>query len=206
MSAFARAYAAAYDFLADREDRRGAADLRALLVGPAGGEVLELGAGTGRCLPWYTAARSIVALEPDDAMRARARIRAVDAPIRTDVIDGDAMRLPFGDASFDTVVTAWVMCMVPDPAIALSEIRRVLRPGGTYRFCEHVRASDSRLARQQDLMAMPWRVVSRGCRCNQDTLAMIRGAGFDTEADYFEFEPSSPRIVRPTVLGSARSS
>ena len=206
MSAFGRAYAAAYDALAEREDRRGAAGLRELLVADAAGEVLEVGTGTGRCLPHYRHAARVVALEPDDDMRAIARRRARTLAVPVEVVDGDAMALPFPDDSFDVVIAAWVLCTIPDPRRALGEAARVLRPDGTLRFCEHVRSADPRLAAWQDRLAGPWRWFARGCRCNQDTVALLRAESFELpELERFDFEPSSPAIVRPTALGVARA-
>ena len=86
---------------------------------------------------------------------------------------------------------------------ALAEARRVLRPGGTVRFCEHVRATDPALARSQDRWAKPWRWFARGCRSNQDTVRLIAEAGFDTtEVDRFDFAVAAP-ITRPHVIGVA---
>ena len=204
MSAFGRLYAAGYDRFSEMEDRRGAADLRALLVADAAGEVLEVGTGTGRCLPHYRRAAKVVALEPDPEMRARAQGRARSASVAVEVVDGDGMRLPFDDGSFDTVVAGWVLCTIPDPRSALGEARRVLRPGGTLRFCEHVRAEDPRRAKWQDRLFRPWRWFARGCRCNQDTVSLLREAGFDTtEVARFDFPPAPP-IARPHALGVAR--
>ena len=205
MSAFGRLYARAYDALAAREDRRGTAALRELLASDAAGDVLEVGTGTGRCLPHYRAATRVVALEPNVDMRALAEERVARLGLPVDVVDGDGRALPFPDASFDTVVAAWVLCTIPHPDRALAEVHRVLRPAGTLRFCEHVRSDDPRLAAWQDRLAQPWRWIARGCRCNQDTVSLLAGSGFEVaEIAAFEFQPSSPSIVRPTVLGVAR--
>jgi len=204
MSTWGRVWAAGYDQFSAREDRKGAAALRALLVGEANGDVLEVGTGTGRCLPHYRSAARVVALEPDPDMRARAVRRAREATVPVEVVDGDGMRLPFGDGSFDTVVAGWVLCTVPDPGQALREARRVLRDGGTLRFCEHVRADDPSLARWQDRLAGPWRWFARGCRANQDTMELMRRAGFDvSEVAGFHFRPA-PALARPHVIGVAR--
>jgi ubiquinone/menaquinone biosynthesis C-methylase UbiE len=204
VTALGRLYAHVYDAAAQREDRRGAAALRELLVADAEGDVLEIGTGTGRCLPHYRKATRVVALEPDDGMRAIAERRVAARGLTVEVLDGDAMALPFPDDSFDTIVAAWVLCTIPDPRRALVEACRVLRPGGTVRFCEHVRSENRRLAARQDLLARPWRWVARGCRCNQDTVGVLQDVGFQISAlALFDFEPSSPRIVRPTALGVA---
>ena len=204
MSTCGRLWAAGYDQFSAREDRKGAAYLRALLVGDAKGEVLEVGTGTGRCLPHYRSAAHVTALEPDPDMRARAERRAQHAAVPVEVVDGDGMKLPFTDRSFDTVIAGWVLCTIPEPQRALAEARRVLRDGGTLRFCEHVRADDPRLARWQDRLARPWGWFARGCRANQDTVALMGQAGFDmSEVERFDFPPA-PALARPHVIGVAR--
>jgi ubiquinone/menaquinone biosynthesis C-methylase UbiE len=111
--------------------------------------------------------------------------------------------LPFPDESFDTVISGLVLCTIPDPRRALGEMRRVLRPGGTLRFYEHVRSEDPKLARWQDRVSRPWSWVAGGCRVNQDTVSMIPAAGFRIETlDRFDFE-AAPRLSRPHVIGVA---
>jgi ubiquinone/menaquinone biosynthesis C-methylase UbiE len=205
MTFAAETFASLFDSLAAREDARGAAALRELLVADVEGDVLEIGTGTGRCLPYYRRARAVVAIEPDAAMRQRAVRRAADVVVPTSVVPGDAMELAFPAASFDTVVAAWVLCTVPDLVQVLAEVRRVLRPDGTLRFVEHVRSTDRRLASWQERLAGPWRFIGRGCRCNQETATVLRDCGFTLDpVATFDFEPSSPAIVRPTILGVGR--
>jgi ubiquinone/menaquinone biosynthesis C-methylase UbiE len=146
MSLFGKFQAHCYDFFMDRMDRAGAAEHRRRLVEEATGEMLEIGAGTGKNLPLYRAAERVVALEPDSAMRARAQDAVLEARVPVEVVEGDGMALPFPDTSFDTLVFSLVLCTVPDMEQTLTEARRVLRPGGILRFYEHVRADDPRLA------------------------------------------------------------
>jgi ubiquinone/menaquinone biosynthesis C-methylase UbiE len=203
MSLFGRIYARCYDFFMDRVDQARAAEHRRRLVEEAEGEILEIGAGTGKNLPLYRVAERVVALEPDPAMRARALQTAREARIPVEVVEGDAMALPYPDASFDAVVFSLVLCTVPDVERALTEARRVLRPGGTLRFYEHVRADDPRLARWQDRLERPWGWVGRGCHPNRDTAAAVAAAGFIVlSLEEFDF-PVVPAIVRPHVIGIA---
>lgn len=201
MTLFGKVYARCYDFFTDRMDRAGAQEHRRRLVEEAAGEVLEIGAGTGKNLPLYGAAERVVVLEPDPAMRARAHMAAREARVPVEVVEGDAMVLPFPDASFDSVVFSLVLCTVPDVERSLAEARRVLRPGGILRFYEHVRAADPHLARWQDRLERPWGWIGRGCHPNRDTTAAVESAGFGLRSlEEFDF-PDMPRIVRPHVIG-----
>jgi SAM-dependent methyltransferase len=196
--------AAGYDWLFDRVDPLGGADYRRRLVEQATGAVLEIGAGTGRNLPRYRTATRVVALEPLPGTRARAHQAARTAQVAVEVVDGTAEALPFPEAAFDTVVASLVLCTVPDLAQTLAEARRVLRPGGTLRFYEHVRADDPRLARWQDRLERPWGWLAGGCHPNRDVVAAITAAGFRVlELDRFDFQIMPP-LVRPHVLGVAQ--
>lgn len=203
MSLFGRWFAAGYDWFAQRTDDQGAREHRRALVAQAEGEVLEVGTGTGRNLPFYERAARVVALEPASDMRARAVQRAQGARVPVEVIDGDGMDLPFPDAAFDTVVFGLVLCTIPDPERALTEARRVLRPTGTVRFYEHVRSSDPEVARRQDRWERPWRWFGQGCHCNRETIRTIEAAGFRVESTTAVDLTGVPAIVRPHVLGIA---
>jgi SAM-dependent methyltransferase len=199
-----RLAATGYDWLFDRVDPLGGADNRRRLVEQATGAVLDIGAGTGRNLPLYRTATRVVALEPSPGMRARANQAVQVAHVAVEVIDGSAEHLPFLDADFDTVVASLVLCAVPDLAQTLAEARRVLRPGGTLRFYQHVRADDPRLARWQDRLERPWGWLAGGCHPNRDVVAAITAAGFRMlELDRFNFQIMPP-LVRPHVLGVAQ--
>jgi SAM-dependent methyltransferase len=199
-----RLAATGYDWVVDHVDTVGGGDHRRRLVEQAAGEVLEIGAGTGRNLPRYRTATRVVALEPAPGMRARAIQAARAARVAVEVVDGRAEALPFPDASFDTVVASLVLCAVSDPAGALAEARRVLRPGGALRFYQHVRADDLQLARWQDRLERPWGWLALGCHPNRDVVAAITAAGFRVvELDRFDFQIMPP-LVRTHVLGVAQ--
>jgi SAM-dependent methyltransferase len=199
-----RLAAAGYDWLFDRVDPCGGADHRRRLVEQATGAVLEIGAETGRNLPLYRTATRVVALEPGPGLRARAKRAARAARVAVEVVDGRAEELPFPDAALDTVVASLVLCTVPDLAQTLAEARRVLRPGGTLRLYQHVRAEDPRLARWQDRLERPWGWLAGGCHPNRDVVAAITAAGFRVlELDRFDFQIMPP-LVRPHVLGVAQ--
>jgi ubiquinone/menaquinone biosynthesis C-methylase UbiE len=119
------------------------------------------------------------------------------------VVEVPGERLPFADASFDTVAVTLVLCTVPDPAATLAEISRVLAPGGQLLFLEHVRSEQPGLARWQDRLERPWRFVGDGCHCNRDTVATIAASPLALgEVEHAKL-PKAPPIVEPLVSGSA---
>jgi SAM-dependent methyltransferase len=103
----------------------------------------------------------------------------------------------------DTVVATLVLCTIPEPAGALAEIARVLKPGGRLLFLEHVRSSDPSVARWQDRLERPWGWFGRGCHPNRQTLATIEASALAVEAIEHDQTPKAPSIVRPLIIGKA---
>jgi SAM-dependent methyltransferase len=132
-------------------------------------------------------------------MLRKLRETAPDA----EIVEAPAERLPFDDSSFDTAVFTLVLCTVPDPAAAVDEAARVLRPGGRLLFIEHVRSEEPGLARWQDRLERPWRFCGDGCHCNRDTVSTIDASPLTLEAVEKSVLPKSPPIVRPLVIGTA---
>jgi ubiquinone/menaquinone biosynthesis C-methylase UbiE len=198
-----RIFAAGYDRTLAATERAGLTDLRRQVVGRASGRVLEIGAGTGLNLPLYADDVELVLSEPEAPMAARLRRRLASQGRRAEVVQAPGERLPFPDGSFDTVVGTLVLCTVPDVAATLAEARRVLRPGGSLLFLEHVRSDDPAVARWQDRLHPLWVRFGHGCRCNRDTLSTLQGAGFAVEAEHGRM-PKAPFWVRPLIWGTAR--
>ncbi len=204
MSLYGRLFARFYDRALAATEEAGLADRRRALLAGARGRVLELGAGTGANLAHYPAQLDqLVLSEPEAPMLARLRRRASAARPDATVVAAPAERLPFEDASFDTVVATLMLCTVEDPARSLDEVRRVLAPGGRLLFIEHVRSDEPRLARRQDLVHPLWRRCGHGCHCNRPTLAAIEAAGLRVENVEHGRLPKSPRLVEPLVAGAA---
>jgi SAM-dependent methyltransferase len=179
-------------------------DHRRRLLAGLSGRVLEVGAGNGLNFPHYPATVSeVLAVEPEPHLRRLALAAARQAPVPIRVVDGTAEALPVPDGAVDVVVASLVLCTVADLHRALAEIGRVLRPGGTLRFYEHVRATDPRLARWQDRLERPWGWLVGGCHPNRDTVAAIGAAGLlVVQLDRFDLK-AMPPPARAHVLGVA---
>ena len=197
-------FAAVYD-LFQRPAARMLDPWRRRVAAGAAGRVLEVGVGTGLNLPFYRMERieRLVGLEPDPHMRRRAQARAGRLGIPLELVAAPAEEMPFDDRSFDTVVATHVLCSVSDPERALREVFRILRPGGAFRFLEHVRAADERLARWQDRLTPAWRLVAAGCHPNRRTTEWVRAAGFVVE-ELERFDLPGGGLVKPQAFGVVR--
>jgi ubiquinone/menaquinone biosynthesis C-methylase UbiE len=166
---------------------------------------LEIGAGTGANLGLYgSELETLTVTEPESPMLKRLERRVQEQAPKTTVLRAQAEDLPFEDGSFDTAVSTLVLCGVSDQPRALRELHRVLRPGGTLLFIEHVRSDDSSLARFQDRMNWLNRLVVN-CDCNRPTLSTIEDAGFTISRLEQTTLPKAPKFVRPLIVGSAQT-
>jgi ubiquinone/menaquinone biosynthesis C-methylase UbiE len=196
-------FALTYDRMGEKVEKAGLRARRETLLAGARGAVLEIGGGTGANLPFYgPAVESLTVTEPDAAMLRRLERRAREVAPKTRIVQAAAEDLPFDDATFDTAVSTLVLCGVDDQARALQEVRRVLKPGGSLLFLEHVRSDDPRLARWQDRLNGLNRLIVF-CECNRRTLDSIRAAGFELGQVEHTALPKVPPFTRPLVVGSA---
>lgn len=147
----------------------------------AAGDIVEIGAGVGANFDFVPAGSRLVAIEPNRAMHAGLRQRAADRGVDIDLVTAGAEEIPLPDASVDDVVCSLVLCTVEDQDAVLAEVRRILRPGGRFRFVEHVasRAWSPRRWMQQTIRR-PWRWLYEGCDLCRDTATAIENAGFST--------------------------
>lgn len=190
-----RWFAASYDLMMKLSEKR-VRKLRHQLLADLRGDVLEIGAGTGANFEHYPQGVRVIALEPDPHMLKRAQKRLLDLG-RTDIDVrlAPAEQLPVDDAAFDAVVSTLVLCTVRDLPRSLEEIRRVLRPGGEFRFLEHVRG-EAFLGRVQDVMQPAWGWFSAGCNVNRRTEPAISAAGFEiTTVEHRKMAPWMPAII-----------
>jgi ubiquinone/menaquinone biosynthesis C-methylase UbiE len=198
-----RAFAALYDRGLKATEEGGLRQMRRELLSQARGRTVDLGAGTGVNHGLFPeAVNELVMVEPDPHMLKQLRVKA-EGRGGVEILEASAQELPFADDSFDTAVFTLVLCTVPDPAAALREAARVLRPGGKLLFIEHVRGDEAGLAGWQDRLEKPWRFLADGCHCNRDTVAMIEASPLRIERVDQGQLPKAPPIVRPLVSGSA---
>lgn len=204
MSLSGRFFAAMYDRVLAATEKAGLGAHRKALLGTAAGRVIEIGAGTGANLPYYSDAVSeLVVCEPAEPMarRLERKLASFERPVR--VVRAPAENLPFEDASFDVAVSTLVLCTVGDQRRALAELHRVLKPGGRLLFIEHVRAEEPRLARWQDRLNFLNKRIAQGCNCNRNTASEIPAAGFTVAKLDRDRLQKAPPIVRPLVVGVA---
>jgi len=192
-----RWFATFWDWMSSHESKP-VKKIRASIVSQASGRVLEIGSGTGASFQYYIPEAHVVATEPDAEMLKRAA-RHIDERGITNVElhRAPAEAVPFEAASFDTVVSCLVFCHVDDASAALSEIRRVLKPGGSFLFMEHVRSENGLWGWLQDRVNPVWRrLLGAGCNCNRRTQKAIEAAGLTIESITREgaVPPTSPYI------------
>ncbi len=179
--------------------------MRRRALARARGEVLEIGFGTALNLAHYPdAVVKVVGLDPLDALEARVQRRIGEAsfPVERVGLPADG-RLPFEDDRFDTVVSTYTLCSIPDVARALAELRRVLAPQGELLYLEHGISDDPRVARYQRLLNPVQKVIGCGCQLIRQPHTLVEEAGFHpVERDHW-VEPG-PRILSEMYSGAAR--
>lgn len=177
---------------------------RAALIPQAQGRVLEIGIGTGLNLAFYDPRKvtHICGVDPAAQMQRLARKRSAQISIPVETIPLILEEIAAPDASFDTVVSTFTLCTIPDAVSALREMRRVLKPGGQLLYCEHGRAPDASVRRWQDRLTPLWKPLAGGCHLNRDIPQLLQMGGFSAHLAAQHYLPG-PRPMTYVYRGHA---
>lgn len=177
---------------------------RRALLPQAHGRVLEIGLGTGRNLPFYDRQRitQLVGVDPAVHMHTLARRRSARAGLDVELVGLSAEKLPLPSDSFDTVVCTYTLCSIADPAAALSEVARVLKPGGQLMFCDHGLSPQPSVARWQARIEPLWKAMVGGCHLTRNVPRLLQQAGLS--ADCAQGYIPGPRLLAYHFWGHAR--
>jgi len=200
-----RLFAHWYPWLMTRAERAGQGDIRRSQLSEARGRTLEIGAGYGFSVPYYTGqVDELTLIEPNPDLRELLAGPISDAaPGRIILTDGDVHALEYPDATFDTVTASLVFCSVSDPHRALAEVHRVLKPGGRFLFHEHVRGNGLR-AILQDLMTPLQRLVADGCHANRNFESLLSDSPLELDTLTRTRMPATVPTIVPLVVGTAK--
>ncbi len=178
--------------------------LRRRTCAPLTGAVVEVGFGSGFNVGQYPdAVTSVTGIEPADLAWERAQARIADSPVP--IVRGglDGRRIDAADVAFDSALSTFTLCTIPELPVALAELRRVVKPGGVLAFCEHGLAPDSGVQRIQRLLNPVEKALAGGCHLTRDIPAELAAAGWETvELDRF-YAPGAPKPWSAFSLGYA---
>ena len=168
------------------------------------GEVLEIGFGSGLNVAHYPpAVTRVAAVDPSGTGWRLGAANVARSPVPIEHAGLDGQSLPFEDASFDSALSTWTLCTIPDGTAALNEVRRVLKPGGRLHFVEHGRAPDESVRRWQDRLNPVQQKLAGGCNLNREIPALVTDAGFTIEELEQFYGDGMPRFFGALSLGAA---
>ncbi|PEN10359.1 SAM-dependent methyltransferase [Longibacter salinarum] len=188
--------------LGDDAQHRVYADRKQEMFADLSGTVVEIGPGTGVNIPYLPDGIRWLGLEPNLHMHDFLRKKLGDRDIDAEILERSIQESGLADASADFVISTLVLCSVPDVPAAIAEIRRILKPGGSFLFIEHVAAPPGDWLRVVQSGIRPvWRPLGDGCCPDRDTGKMIEEAGFSS-VEYETFRTGLP-VVSPHIAGRA---
>jgi ubiquinone/menaquinone biosynthesis C-methylase UbiE len=178
--------------------------LRTRALSGTTGRALELGFGTGLNLGHYPPeVKRLIAVDPNPGMAELARERMATAGMEVEHHQTTAEKLPFDSESFDSVVCTLTLCSIPDVAASLAEVRRVLKPGGQFLFCEHGLHPDPGISKWQNRLNPVWKKVFDGCHINRDITRLVQNAGLSLGPVDHPVLKSMPKFAGYFYLGRA---
>jgi ubiquinone/menaquinone biosynthesis C-methylase UbiE len=147
------------------------------------GDVLEIGFGSGLNVPHYPSrVTRVFGVDPSGGAKRLAQKRLARSPCPVEFVGLYAETVDLPDASVDSALCTFTLCTIEDVASALAEVRRILKPAGTFHFLEHGRAPDPSVARWQHRLNPLQKAIAGGCNLNRDIPALVRDAGFTIES------------------------
>jgi ubiquinone/menaquinone biosynthesis C-methylase UbiE len=171
--------------------------LRRGTVDSLAGDVVEIGFGSGLNVPLYPPEVSrVYAVDPSLVGRKLSQARVDASPVPVEFVGLDGAQLPLDDASVDAALSTFTLCTIPDVTSALSEVLRVLRPGGTFHFLEHGLSPDPSVARKQHRFNGLQQRLAGGCHLDRPIDALVREAGFAVDQLEHDHMPG-PKFMEP---------
>ncbi|MEM1240289.1 MAG: class I SAM-dependent methyltransferase [Cyanobacteria bacterium P01_H01_bin.26] len=168
---------------------------RRSLLASVEGQVLEIGFGTGLNLPYYgDKVVALTAIDPNEGMAAIAAPRIQSAAMDITLKTASAEALPMPDASFDAVVCTWTLCSIPHISRALTEVYRVLKPGGKFFFIEHGLSCEPGVGRWQRRITPLQRRLADGCHLDRPMASLIEAVFDQVDGDEF-YATDLPKLM-----------
>ena len=177
---------------------------RSQVLADVSGDIFEIGFGTGLNLPFYpdhVKEITTVEVNPGTSKRAQKRIAESDITVHTNILNAES--LPMDDETFDSVVCTWTLCSIENVEKALSEVRRVLRPGGKFFFVEHGASPDPKIRKWQDRLNPFWGIIGDGCNLNRNAEQLIQDQHFEITSLDKGYMEKSPRFAGYMYQGVA---
>lgn len=178
---------------------------RKKVVPLAKGVVLEVGIGSGLNIPFYNKnnIEKIIGLDPSEELNVLAKRVADDNGIQIDFLINGAEDIDLPDNSVDTILITYTLCTIPNLNKSMSEMKRVLKPGGKFIFCEHGIAPDINIIKWQRRINPIWGIFFGGCNINRNIPKIISESGFNISNLNQMYLPSTPKIVGYNYWGEA---
>lgn len=180
--------------------------IRAELLAPVQGRVLEIGVGTGLNLPHYSGrVERLTLLDSNPAMRERVDKQLVQQGLKGDFLTGSAEKLSLDSDQFDAVVCTWVLCSVAQPERVLNEIARVLKPQGKLYLVEHGLSPNPRIQKWQTRLSPLQACLGDGCRLDRDIKSLLQRSRLEWCEYRNYYAPGGPRVASYFYQGVAQS-